>query len=205
MFFCADASGLVTDINAPAALGVYIPQQMDTQPLALSYILPRKWLLSRNEGRELNANNTVLLELLALIVPIVEFPELFRNKAVSFQTDNLALAQLYKSLWPNKESTAYFMRALNFVTQALNIKLSIEWKKRRSDLFSRLADDLTHSRFDKVPTNCRNRRVSTLPDPILEILMNSCKHVSHSYHKVVITVTEFWENNNIRFNKHCLY
>ena len=205
VFFCSDASGLIANINAPAALGVYIPQQGEIQSLALSYILPRKWMLSRNEDREQNADNTVLLELLALISPIVEFPNLFRNKAVSFQTDNLALSQLYKSLWPNKESTAYFLRALNFVTQALNVKLSIEWKRRRSDLFSRVADDLTHSKFDTVPRTCQNKRISTLPDPILKTLVTSCRHISHSYHKAVARVAEFWERNNISFNKHCLY
>ena len=205
LFFCADASGLVADRNAPAALGVYIPQHGDIEALALSYILPRKWLLSRNEGREQNADNTVLLELLALISPIVEFPDMFRCKAISFQTDNLALAQLYKSLWPNKEGTAYFMRALNFVTQALNMKLSIEWKRRRSDLFSRIADDLTHSRFSEVPKSCHNRRVSTLPDPILKVLINSCKNVSNHYHKIVLEVTKYWEDNDISFNRNCLY
>ena len=205
MFFCADASGLIADLNAPAALGVYIPNQKEIQSIALSYILPRKWLLSRNEGKEQNADNSVLLELLALISPIVEFPYLFRNKTVSFQTDNLALAQLYKSLWPNKESTAYFMRALNFMTQALNIKLSVEWKRRRSDLFSRIADDLTHSRFQKVPISCKNRRVSTLPDPILKILMNSCKMESHKYQDIVKEVVDVWECNNLSFNKNCFY
>ena len=200
LFFCADASGLVADRNAPAALGVYIPQHGDIEALALSYILPRKWLLSRNEGREQNADNTVLLELLALISPIVKFPHIFRSKAESFQTDNLALAQLYKSLWPNKEGTAYFMRALNFVTQA-----SIEWKRRRSDLFSRIADDLTHSRFGEVPMSCQNRRVSTLPDPILKVLTNSCKNVSNDYHKIVLEVTKCWEDNDISFNRNCLY
>ena len=200
LFFCADASGLVADRNAPAALGVYIPQHGDIEALALSYILPRKWLLSRNEGREQNADNTVLLELLALISPIVKFPHIFRSKAKSFQTDNLALAQLYKSLWPNKEGTAYFMRALNFVTQA-----SIEWKRRRSDLFSRIADDLTHSRFGEVPMSCQNRRVSTLPDPILKVLTNSCKNVSNDYHKIVLEVTKCWEDNDISFNRNCLY
>ena len=205
VFFCADASGLIADINAPAALGVYIPQQVGIEPVALSLILPRKWLLSRNEGGEQNADNTVLLELLALISPIVEFPHIFRNKTVSFQTDNLALVQLYKSLWPNKESTAYFLRALNFVTQALNVKLSVEWKRRRSDRFSRIADDLTHSKFNMVSRACKNRRISTLPDPILKILMGSCKHESHIYHKIATVVADFWVKNDTDFNKNCLY
>ena len=161
IFFCGDASGKIDDLQYPAALGVYIPLQIQTEALALSYILPRKWLLSRDEARGQNKSNSVLLELLSLITPLVEFPEKFRNKSVNFQTDNMALSQLYLSMSPQGEATAYVLRALNFVTQALNIRLQIEWKRRRSDQVSKIADDLTHSKFSLVSTKVGNRRVGT--------------------------------------------
>ena len=103
----------------------------------------------------------MLLELLSLITPMVEFPQIFRDKTIHFQTDNLALSQLYRSMWPIREPTAYFLRALNFVTQAMNINLEITWRKRKTDIFSKVADDLTHSNFTAVSGLVRNRRVST--------------------------------------------
>ena len=157
------------------------------------------------EGKSKNYSNTVILELLAPITPLVEFPHLFRNKVVRFQTDNMALTQIYRSMWPHKESTAYFLRALNFVTQALYVQLDITWMRRRADVFSKIADDLTHSDFKLVTGAIRNRRVSTLPEPILSTLSTSCKTESHEYHTLVSKIKSFWTNNNIRFLDGCLF
>ena len=203
IFFCGDASGQI-ELQNPAALGIFIPRQRRSEGYALSYILPRKWLLAK-EGLSNNYSNTVLLELLSLITPIVELPHLFRNKVVRFQTDNMALTQIYRSMWPHKESTAYFTRALNFVTQALSIKLDVTWRKRRTDLFSRIADDLTHTDFKLVPGEIENRRVSTLPEPILSTLYSSCKTETQDYHTVVNKIKEFWQNNNVQFLESCLF
>ena len=205
IFFCGDASGKVDDLNYPAALGVYIPSQIQTEAMALSYILPWDWLISRDESRSKNKSNSVLLELLSLITPLVEFPKKFQNKSVKFQTDNMALCQVYKSMWPHGESTAYFLRSLNFVTQALNIRLQVEWKRRRTDRVSEIADDLTHSNFSLVPCKVLNRRVSTLPQPILETLVESCRYESHVYHMIVGKIKSFWNKTNVDFNENCLY
>ena len=159
LYFCGDASGQ-TDILNPAAIGVFIPRQTNVEAYALSYIMPREWLMSR-DWTSRNYDNTMLLELLSLITPMVEFPQIFRDKTIHFQTDNLALSQLYRSMWPIREPTAYFLRALNFVTQAMNINLEITWRKRKTDIFSKVADDLTHSNFTAVSGLVRNRRVST--------------------------------------------
>ena len=159
LYFCGDASGQ-TDILNPAAIGVFIPRQTNVEAYALSYIMPREWLMSR-DWTSRYYDSTMLLELLSLITPMVEFPQIFRDKTIHFQTDNLALSQLYRSMWPIREPTAYFLRALNFVTQAMNINLEITWRKRKTDIFSNVADDLTHSNFTAVSGLVRNRRVST--------------------------------------------
>ena len=203
LYFCGDASGQ-TDLLWPAALGVFIPQQIHNEAYALSYVLPRKWLIARDWTSK-NYDNTVLLELLSLLSPIVEFPQLFYNRMVHFQTDNLALSQIYRSMWPQREPTAYFLRALNFVTQALNINLNIIWKKRRTDIVSKVADDLTHANFNMVPGTVRNRRVSTLPDPILSTLVRSCKPECHEYHLVVTKIKTFWMERQVCFSENCLF
>ena len=108
-------------------------------------------------------------------------------------------------MWPHGESTAYFLRSLNFVTQALNIRLQVEWKRRRTDRVSEIADDLTHSNFSLVPSKVKNRRVSTLPQPILDTLMESCRFESHVYHMIVDKIKSFWNKTNVDFNENCLY
>ena len=203
LYFCGDASGQ-TDLRWPAALGVFIPQQIHNEAYALSYVIPRKWLIARDWTSK-NYDNTVLLELLSLLSPIVKFPQLFHNRMVHFQTDNLALSQIYRSMLPQREPTAYFLRALNFVTQALNINLNIIWKKRRTDIVSKVADDLTHANFTMVRGTVRNRRVSTLPDPILSTLIRSCKPECHEYHLVVSKIKTFWRERQDCFSENCLF
>ena len=106
---------------------------------------------------------------------------------------------MYSSKWPHGEATAYALRALAFVTQALDIRLHIEWKKRRSDKVSKIADDLTHSKFSLVDAKVVNRRVSSLPHPILQTLLESCKFKAHIYHKFVKAITLFWKEANVSF------
>ena len=194
-----DASGKTDDLEDPAALGIYIPQQHRISALALSYILPIFWLLAK-DGVSVNKDNTVLLEILSLLTLLVEFPFLFQNQSVIFVTDSMAFSQLYKKLWAKSESTAYVLRTLNFITQSLNISLDVVWRRRRSNKFTRIADDLTHSNFKNIHSSVKSRRVSTLPEPILDSLLSSCNMVHHTYGNMVENIKKFWNRNNFQYN-----
>ena len=209
IFMCGDASGNIEDPNKPAALGVYIPHQLNMEAMALSYLLPREWLLAKNkvdENKECqNKDDTVLLECLSIITPLVEFPNSFKNRSVIYITDNLALSMLYKKMWAKNEATVYFLRLLNFITQSLNIDLEVIWKRRRSDLFTELADDLTHSDFSKIRKTTRNRRISTLPEPLMRALQNSKNMMSHEYGLLETSIKHFWHEQSIKILDCMLY
>ena len=74
-----------------------------------------------------------------------------------------------------------------------------------TDKVSKIADDLTHSKFSLVDAKVVNRRVSSLPHPILQTLLGSCKFEAHIYHKFVKSIICFWKEANVSFREKGLY
>ena len=50
-----------------------------------------------------------------------------------------------------------------------------------------------------------DRRVSSMPHPILQTLLESCKFKAHIYHKFVKAITLFWKEANVSFKENGLY
>ena len=168
--FC-DASG---DTTREAYLGLLVNESpINPMDLALSYRLPRSFLEAWDEKGP-NKNNTMLLELLCPITLLVEWGPLLRGRTVIFITDSLNLAILVeKGRVPKGANTCFALQALYELAQQMGIRMSIQWRRRKSCTWTTAADDLSHADFHKLPFHLMNNtkyQIMELPKPIQRTL-----------------------------------
>ena len=168
--FC-DASG---DTSREAYLGLLVNESpINPMDLALSYRLPRSFLEAWDEKGP-NKNNTMLLELLCPITLLVEWGPLLRGRTVIFITDSLNLAILVeKGRVPKGANTCFALQALYELAQQMSIRMSIQWRRRKSCTWTTAADDLSHADFHKLPFHLMNNtkyQIMELPKPIQRTL-----------------------------------
>ena len=168
--FC-DASG---DTAREAYLGLLVNESpINPMDLALSYRLPRSFLEAWDEKGP-NKNNTMLLELLCPITLLVEWGPLLRGRTVIFITDSLNLAILVeKGRVPKGANTCFALQALYELAQQMGIRMSIQWRRRKSCTWTTAADDLSHADFHKLPFHLMNNtkyQIMELPKPIQRTL-----------------------------------
>ena len=105
-------------------------------------------------------------------------PAKYRKSAVTVFTDNLSTTLAYQGQRCKKLYMAFFLEALNYITAALQVSLSIKWLRRRSSYPMDVADDATHSDFSHVEPGTLCARHS-LPPPLQEVLLGTTSYMSH--------------------------
>ena len=164
--FC-DASG---DTGRKAYLGLLVTEgPLSESDLALAYPIPRCFLEASDEKGP-NKNNTMLLELLAILTVLVEWGPLLRGRTVICVTDSLNLNIIMRNgRSPKGSNTCLALQAFYELAAEVETSISVQWKRRRSCTWTRAADDLSHADFHKLPFDQMSNPVCktlSLPEPI---------------------------------------
>ena len=191
-----DASGKVDfrPDQAPPSLGVVIPAHLGEEGRAVSFPLPMEFLLAHDDVTT-NYHHTMLLEGLGILTAIVRWPEVFRNKDVLATTDSASLVCLYNSGRPRGTYLGHLIRALYIITEQINCKLCLNWQPRRSTQYDKLADDLTHQQFEEATSDFTIRAVETLPEPVLQTLVQSVNFSEHVFDTLWHNILQYWQLN----------
>ena len=164
-----DASGNIGGMTSPA-LGVFFPPQDLLFAAAYSLPFPTDFLLHSN-GSGLVADTTSTLEALGLITPMAMAPHRCVGKPLHINIDNVAVVFAFNKRRSNDRLAHTLIRAAYLVAGALGCQLFVSWVPRRSDVLTRIADDLTHTDFTSTLALDRHADTITLqsfPPPISE-------------------------------------
>ena len=183
-----DASGKPKERTDPAytptCLGSFWPAKgANKTSRALAFVMPYSFLrgptISKGKGgQRFVMDQTVLLELLPAFATILQFPDLFRHRVVTVFSDNQVTVDLFMNNTATKAYTAYFLEAFQFMLMALDIKLVMRWKRRRSTYPMAMSDDCTHAQFaHAMPgTSCQ---ILQLPPPLFKVIHGTVSYHSH--------------------------
>lgn len=196
-----DASG---DMENQAYLGsLVIHNSMFPDDIAFAYPLPKPFLRMKDR-RGLNGNNTILLELLAVLVTVLEFGPAFSNKSVLFTTDSLNLVVVMNNhREPHGFYTNLALQALLEAAYEANIEIRMRFKERNSCPLTSAADALTHANFHLLPTDLLHNvrcRTLPLPDSIHLTLHEASLQVGAGFPLLRDRIRKEWSTRN--WNKH---
>ena len=190
-----DASGQTDELpdQPGAALGVFIPPQPNTTSRAVSFPIPKSFLLAEDDVGK-NHHNTLLLEGLAILTAMTRYPNTFYKKTALFVTDSLSFKYIWKSGRTKGIYTANLLRCLHNVATRLRCKVEVTWQKRCSTTYNTAADTLTHQTAEGIPAHVQYRRVETLPHPIQKTLETSLKFEENTFHRMWPEIVRYWNN-----------
>ena len=143
-----DASGHIAGPTSPA-LGIFFPPHDMKHAAAYSIPFQTDFLLSSNNSA-LVADTTSTLEALGILVPMVIDPFRCVGRHLHFRIDNIAVVYSFKKRRSKDRLAHSVIRAAYLLAGALACTMSVSWTPRRSDIHTRIADDLTHSDFTSV-------------------------------------------------------
>jgi len=189
-----DASGKIGGKTSPA-LGILFPSH-DLQHSA-AYSLPflTDFLLS-SSGSSLVANTTSTLEALGILLPMMVDPFRCVGRSLHFHIDNIAVVFSFKKRRSHDRLAHTIIRAAYLIAGALACTLYVSWIPRRSNLCSKIADDLTHGDFSSVgmlDKHAFTRAYETFPPPIRG-WMKSPQYDRDLGHKAISWMTSYYKN-----------
>ena len=162
-----DASGKVKGPDAPC-LGIFFPPFEGMHGAAFSIPFSRDFLLQSN-GTCLILDTTTTLEALGVLVSLAIHPHRVVSREVHFKIDNVAIVYSFRKRRSSDRLANTIIRASFLVAGALNCKLFVSWKPRRSCRSTCIADDLTHGNFQSALDYDRHsilHQYKTFPPPI---------------------------------------
>ena len=191
--FC-DASG---DTNRDAYLGILVMEgPLCNQDLALAYALPRAFLEAEDD-RDRNCCNTMLLELLCVLVIIVEWGPLLRSKSLLFISDSLNLDVIMRNgRTPKGANTNFALQAVYELAAELEATVSLQWKRRKSCTWTIAADDLSHADFHKLPRHLMRdpaEKELQLPNPIRSVLLDAASNKDEGFPDLRRRIQQDWK------------
>ena len=168
-----DISG---DMSNNASLGIYVPATQ-LYPSLVASIPFHAWFMfykqpqEEEEQTQMSFQSTVL-ESLGPLVTMACDPWRFANGQVVFHIDNYATCLAYKKGRGKKAILAtVLVRAARVVAAALNIRLVVQWERRRSSRGGEISDNLTHNMLggcsDQEVQSFLSRNLQTFPPPIM--------------------------------------
>ena len=106
-----------------------------------------------------------------MIIPMAVAPHRCVGKPLHTNIDNVAVVFAFHKRRSNDRLAHTLIRAAYLVAGALGCQLFVSWVPRRSDVLTRIADDLTHTDFTSTLALDRHAGTTTLqsfPPPISE-------------------------------------
>ena len=189
-----DASG---DLDCKAYCGVLITRgSLHPSDIALSYELPSLFLESLDTRGKYNFHNSMLLELLSLLALVTELGPELSGRSVLFVTDSLSLVTLmHNHRVPDGPNTMYALQTLQEAAREIRTEIRVHWKRRRSCLWTKAADDLSHAHHHKLPWKKMpgaSFKELFFPPPIQQALLEAAFDPASGFPSLRDKVKNYW-------------
>ena len=144
-------------------------------------------------------HNSAIVEAIGLLMPFIEFPEIFAGKFVKCNVDNISLVFNWeKKCTKNDEITFFLIQTLHILEFALPCKIFVDHSPRRSSKETKLVDNL--SRADTTTSNdlkmVEKALKKRLSGPLADWCVNPTLNVNSLSHNIVDDVISKISANN---------